>query len=121
MQFFSMIVAALSLLSGVFCVLISRRFSDMYHDMGAMELPLMARYIVGTGGFIPGGFWVVMTVVLVVLILFKKVKFAGGMAMFTLVGLIATAVLLPAALMFPLSKKVKIIEESQESSEATDL
>ena len=112
MRVFSIIVAGLALIAGVTCVSIVSKFRAMYEDLDA-ALPELTISFLNTSGLLPGGIFILSAFLLIVLVITKKAKIAGGVAIFTLVVLVGTAAVLPAVLMAPLSKVIREVETTQ--------
>jgi O-antigen ligase len=81
----------------------------MYEDMGA-TLPNLTTTFLNTSGWIPGGIFLILAGLLVALVALKKPRFAGIVAVPTLLFLIGTAVVLPKVLMMPLSQIIRDVE-----------
>ena len=108
---FSMIVAGLAIAACVGCVVIVPKFTVIYEDLGVM-LPNVTRTVVNTSGWMPGGVFLALAVLLLVLVALKRARMAGFVAVLTVLLLIATAVVLPQALLMPIARVVRDVESS---------
>jgi hypothetical protein len=62
----------------------------------------------------PGGIFLALAVLLLVLVALKRARMAGFVAVLTVLLLIATAVVLPQALLMPIERVVRDVESSGE-------
>jgi hypothetical protein len=108
---FSMIVAGLAIAACVGCVVIVPKFTVIYEDLGVM-LPNVTRTVVNTSGWMPGGIFLALAVLLLALVALKRARMAGFVAVLTVLLLIATAVVLPQVLLMPISQVVRDVESS---------
>lgn len=94
MRVFSVIVACLSAAMGIACVLAAPKFRAMFENTEA-ALPIVLK----TSGWVPGGVLIVLAGLLIALVVAKRAKLAGILAVPTFLFLIGTAVVLPTVLM----------------------
>lgn len=117
MRTFSIIIAFLAFAAGIACVSVVSKFRALYEDMGA-TLPNLTITFLNTSGWLPGGIFLILAVLLITLVAVKKPRIAGFVAAATLLFLVGTAVVLPAVLMKPLSQVIRDVEASKSNKEA---
>lgn len=110
MRIFAYIVAVLCLAAALGCLIMIPRFHVMYGDMGA-ELPVLSRIIVSYGGLL-GGLFLFLAISLVVLGSLNKPKLAGFAAGVVLLLLLVAGILVPVALMLPMSTIIQSLDDS---------
>ena len=109
MRIFAYIVAVLSLVACISCMITIPKFHAIYEDMGA-ELPVFSRLVVNYG-ILLGGLFLLLAIALVVLGAINKPKLAGAAAGLVLLLLLISCILVPVALMFPMSTLIQTIDD----------
>lgn len=110
MRIFAYIVSVLSLIACCACLISIPKFQAIYEDMG-VELPVLSRIIVSHGGLL-GGLFLLLAITLVVLGSIDKPKLAGSAAGVVLLLLLVSGVLVPVALMLPMTTVIQALDDS---------
>ena len=114
MRAFSIIVACLTGIAGVIPFVIVPRFRAAFEEVGA-ELPSLTRTVLATSGWLPGAILLLFAVLLAVLLFARQPKASAIMAIPALLALFASAILLPAILLLPLSRAIEQSEQAGSS------
>ena len=99
-------VALVGLLGGIYCVMVTPKFIAIYAEFGA-HLPLMSRIILNSSGWLPGGILILLSAGTIFSNLMRKPKGALFASIATIVTLLISAVILPIALLWPLTRMVE--------------
>ena len=110
MKTLAIFAVCLSLVSAFFCLLIVPKFSQMFDEL-EVPLPLSTATVVDTSGWIPGGVFLLLAAVLVVLVTLKKDRITRIVAIFTVVSVVASSVVLPFMLFRSLVVTISTVED----------
>ena len=110
MKTFAIVAACLSLVAAFLCLLIVPKFSQMFDEL-EVPLPLLTTTVVETSGWIPGGMFLVLAATLVLLALVKKDRITRIVAVFAVVSVIATSIILPFMLFRSLVVTISTVED----------
>ena len=111
MRSFSLTVAFLALVGGVGCIAIVSKLKRVYEELGA-PLSVLAKLLVNTSGWIPGGVLVGLAFLVVILVTTGKLRASLYLSVVTLLLLIGAGIALPVVLMAPISKIVQEIDSA---------
>ena len=117
MRIFSLIVAFLAFLGGIGCVSIASKLERMYEDLG-VPLPGLTVLFVKTSGWFPGGIFLALAVLVLIVVAAGKPKASLFLSVPTLVMLIVGAIVMPVALMAPFSKAVQDVGVASAADQA---
>ncbi len=119
MRIFAYIVAALSLAAALGCMIAIPKFHSVYQDM-EVALPILTRFVL-TYGVLLSALFLLLSVSMIVLAAINKPGIAVATAGLTLLLLLVTGILVPVALMLPMSTVAQALEDSgTEESPAPD-
>jgi hypothetical protein len=116
MRLFAYIIAVLSLAVCLGCIIAIPKFHAIYHEMNA-ELPVLTKFVL-TYGVLLSALFLVLAVALVVLAAVNKPRVAASLAGLTLLLSLSSGIVVPVALMLPMSSVVQSLEEDGPEEEA---
>lgn len=117
MRIFAYIVAVLSLAVSLGCMISIPKFHAIYQDL-EVALPVLTRVVL-TYGVLLSALFLVLAAALIVFAAVNKPRLAAGLAVLTLLLALLSGILVPVALMLPMSTVVQSLEEDHTEGEVT--
>ena len=105
MKALSYIVAAISFISAALILVLVARFTQMYEDL-QISLPVFARAVIGSGGWLPAGILGSIGILLIVTALVGSRRTALVAAIIGLVATVAVVVVTVSVLFLPLRQAI---------------
>ncbi|NWK57792.1 hypothetical protein HW115_19390 [Verrucomicrobiaceae bacterium N1E253] len=119
MKIISSIIAILSFIAGIACIFTIPKYAELYADSG-VAIPKLIVVMINTSGWIPGGIFLLLSVLLVTLIFLKAPKISAVLSVISLLLLIGAAVIIPTLLLKPLSQIIEEVEHEQRDNKKAE-